>query len=157
MWWSSGSGSRKPRLTAVGIRCAEYATPSIQKKLTLILPTSGGRSVGIVCLRTKKPQSIVFISYVTTLSVSRLWWWYDDWYTLVRWYEWIDNWQGNSKYSEMTRSSVTSFTRDPWCLCIRMTMHILVHAGLWIAIVIMFTKYNDSERHTQPPHRNILK
>jgi hypothetical protein len=28
---SSGSGSRKPRLTAVGIRCADNATPSIRK------------------------------------------------------------------------------------------------------------------------------
>jgi hypothetical protein len=28
---SGGSGSRKPRLMAVGIRCADYATPSIHK------------------------------------------------------------------------------------------------------------------------------
>jgi hypothetical protein len=30
-WKSSGSGSRKSRLTAVGIRCSDYATPSIRK------------------------------------------------------------------------------------------------------------------------------
>jgi hypothetical protein len=30
-WKSSGSESRKSRLTAVGIRCADYATPSIHK------------------------------------------------------------------------------------------------------------------------------
>jgi hypothetical protein len=30
-WKSSGSGSRKSRLTAVGIRCADQATPSIHK------------------------------------------------------------------------------------------------------------------------------
>jgi hypothetical protein len=30
-WKSSGSGSRKSRLTAVGIRCADHATPSIRK------------------------------------------------------------------------------------------------------------------------------
>jgi hypothetical protein len=28
-WKSRGSGSRKPRLMAVGIRCADHATPSI--------------------------------------------------------------------------------------------------------------------------------
>jgi hypothetical protein len=45
-------GSRKPRLTAVGIRCADHATPSTRKKLALTSPTSGGRSVDIVRLRT---------------------------------------------------------------------------------------------------------
>jgi hypothetical protein len=30
-WKSSGSGSRKPRLTAVGILCLDHATPSIRK------------------------------------------------------------------------------------------------------------------------------
>jgi hypothetical protein len=50
------SRSRKQRLTTVRIRCADHATPSIRKKLALILPTSGGRSVGIVCLRTKATE-----------------------------------------------------------------------------------------------------
>jgi hypothetical protein len=50
---SSGSGSRKQRVTAVGIRCADHATPSIHKKLALTSLTRGGRSVGIVLLRTK--------------------------------------------------------------------------------------------------------
>jgi hypothetical protein len=31
-WKSSGSGSRKPRLTAVGICCADHASPCIRKK-----------------------------------------------------------------------------------------------------------------------------
>jgi hypothetical protein len=30
-WKSSGSSSRKSRLTAVGIRCADHATPSIRR------------------------------------------------------------------------------------------------------------------------------
>jgi hypothetical protein len=37
----------------VGIRCADHATPSIRKKLALTPPTSGGRSVGIVCSQSK--------------------------------------------------------------------------------------------------------
>jgi hypothetical protein len=44
---------KKTELTAVGIRCADHATPSIRKKLALISPTSGDGSVGIVRLRTK--------------------------------------------------------------------------------------------------------
>jgi hypothetical protein len=44
--------SRKPRLTAVGILCADHATLSTRKKLALTSPTSGGRSVRIVRLRT---------------------------------------------------------------------------------------------------------
>jgi hypothetical protein len=30
-WKSSGSGSRKARLKAVGIRCADHGTPTIHK------------------------------------------------------------------------------------------------------------------------------
>jgi hypothetical protein len=51
-WKSSGSGSRKSRLTAVGIRYADHATPPIHKSLKLTSPTCGGLSVGILCLRT---------------------------------------------------------------------------------------------------------
>jgi hypothetical protein len=36
-----------------GIGCADHTTPSIRKNLALTLPTSGGRSVGIVRLRTE--------------------------------------------------------------------------------------------------------
>jgi hypothetical protein len=51
-WKSSGSGQEN-RNNGRGIRCADHATPSIRKKLALTSPTSGGRSVGIVRLRTK--------------------------------------------------------------------------------------------------------
>jgi hypothetical protein len=44
--------SRKPRLTAVGIRWSDHATPPTRKSLALTSSTSGGRSVGIVRLRT---------------------------------------------------------------------------------------------------------
>jgi hypothetical protein len=55
-WKSSGSRSRKERLTAVGIRFADHATPSIRKKLALTSPTCDGRSVGIVRLRAKATE-----------------------------------------------------------------------------------------------------
>jgi hypothetical protein len=45
-WKSSGSGSRKSRLTAVRIRWADHTTPSDPQTLSLTSPTSGGRSVG---------------------------------------------------------------------------------------------------------------
>ena len=53
---SSGSRSRKQRLTAVGNRCAEHVTPLYSKKLALTSPTGGGRSVGIVRVRTKATE-----------------------------------------------------------------------------------------------------
>jgi hypothetical protein len=53
---SFGSGSRKQKVTAVGIRCAGHMmTPSI-RKLVLTLPTNGGRSVRIVRLRTQATE-----------------------------------------------------------------------------------------------------
>jgi hypothetical protein len=51
---------RKPRLTPVGFRCADHATPSTRKGCALISPTSGGRSVDIVRLRTTATEFFFF-------------------------------------------------------------------------------------------------
>jgi hypothetical protein len=40
------------QVTAVGIHCADHATPSTRKRLALTSPTKGGRLVNIVHLRT---------------------------------------------------------------------------------------------------------
>jgi len=42
--------------TAVGNRCADHVTPLYPQKLALTSPTSGGRSVGIVRMRTKATE-----------------------------------------------------------------------------------------------------
>jgi hypothetical protein len=49
-WKSSGFGSRKQSVTAVGIRCADHGTSHILTKLELVSPIGGGRSVDIVYL-----------------------------------------------------------------------------------------------------------
>jgi hypothetical protein len=59
-WKSSGSRSTKPRLMVVGVRCANHVTPSIRKSWHLYIHTSltsGGRSVGIVRLRTNAMET----------------------------------------------------------------------------------------------------
>jgi len=43
---------------AVGTRCADHVIPLYPQKLTLTSPTGGGRSVGIVRVRTKVTESI---------------------------------------------------------------------------------------------------
>jgi hypothetical protein len=70
-WKSSGSGSRKPRLTAVGIRCVDHATPSIREKLTLTSPKRGGCSVGILRLRIKAMEFnlVVITPYFVLRSI----------------------------------------------------------------------------------------
>ena len=53
---SRGSRSRKQRLTALGTCCADYVTTLYPQKLALTSPTGGGRSVGIVRVRTKATE-----------------------------------------------------------------------------------------------------
>jgi len=51
----------------VGNRCADHVTPLYPQKLALTSPTSGGRSVGIVRVRTKATEFVLFVltySYV---------------------------------------------------------------------------------------------
>ena len=57
-----------PRLTAVGIRCADHVTPFYPQKLALTSPTGGGRSVGIV-VNTYKLIS-QFINWDLRKSIS---------------------------------------------------------------------------------------
>jgi hypothetical protein len=54
---------KKAELTTRGIRCADHATPSTRQKLALTSPTSGGRSAGIVRLRTKGHKVLVFFFF----------------------------------------------------------------------------------------------
>jgi hypothetical protein len=44
----------------VGIRCADHATPLYPQRLAQTSPTSGGRSVGIVRLRTTAKEFSFF-------------------------------------------------------------------------------------------------
>ena len=52
-------------LTAVGTRYADHVTPLYPQKLALTSPTGGGRSVGIVRVRTKATEfSLVLVRNV---------------------------------------------------------------------------------------------
>jgi hypothetical protein len=45
-------------ITAVGIRRTNHATPLYPQKLAQTSPTTGGRSIGIVCSRTKATELV---------------------------------------------------------------------------------------------------
>ena len=52
---------------AVGTRCADHVTPLYPQKLALTSPTGGGRSVGIVHVRTKATELIHVVIAITSL------------------------------------------------------------------------------------------
>jgi len=56
----------------VGIRCADHVTPLYPQKLALTSPTGGGRSVGIVRVRTKATEFVfVWPSDGHTVQIGR--------------------------------------------------------------------------------------
>jgi hypothetical protein len=57
----------KQKLMAVGIRCAEPRDILYPLNLALTSPTSGGSSVGIVRLRTKATEFVLFFLVVLIL------------------------------------------------------------------------------------------
>ena len=73
---SSGSRSRKQRLTAVGTSCADHVTPLYPQKFALTSPTGGGRSVGIVRVRTKATEFrlvvVVLVAAATEITKYRI-------------------------------------------------------------------------------------
>jgi len=50
----------------VGTRCADHVTPLYPQKLALTSPTGGGRSVGIVRVRTKATELMPIYSHCYT-------------------------------------------------------------------------------------------
>jgi hypothetical protein len=64
--------SRKSKLMAVAIRCADRATPLYPLKLTLTSPASGDRSIGIVRWRTM-PRSFFNIQcmFIVKMNLRR--------------------------------------------------------------------------------------
>jgi len=65
----------------VGTRCADHVTPLYPQKLTLTSPPGGGRSVGIVRVRTKATELInLYMFRAGLLLIIRR---YDSVYTTV--------------------------------------------------------------------------
>jgi len=69
---SSGSRSRKERLTAVGTRCADHVTPVYPQKLAVTSPTGGGRSVAIVRSQTNATEFSFLVLMFVNLNVQDL-------------------------------------------------------------------------------------
>ena len=56
----------------MGSRCADHVTPLHPQKLALTSPTGGGRSVGIVRVRTKATEFVC--CYGGEISFTQCWW-----------------------------------------------------------------------------------
>jgi len=54
----------------VGNRCADHVTPLYPQKLALTSPTGGGRSVGIVRVRTKATEFLVLYTVCFQLRIA---------------------------------------------------------------------------------------
>ena len=62
---------QKTEINGRGIRCADHVTPLYPQKFALTSPTGGGRSVGIVRLRTKATELInsCVLTFIVLYSV----------------------------------------------------------------------------------------
>jgi len=66
----------------VGTRCADHVTPLYPQKLALTSPTGGGRSVGIVRVRTKATGLCISVTLQILVFVKQ-WIQIDMWCSLV--------------------------------------------------------------------------
>jgi len=55
----------------VGNRCADHVTPLYPQKLALTSPTGGGRSVGIVRVRTKATEFFFIVLQFASCGYSK--------------------------------------------------------------------------------------
>jgi hypothetical protein len=61
----------KKEITAAGIRRTDHATPLCPQKLAVSLPTSGGRSVGVVRPRTQATECVCVCLLLCKISGNR--------------------------------------------------------------------------------------
>jgi len=54
----------------VGTRCADHVTPLYPQELALTSPTGGGRSVGIVRVRTKATEFFFYSAVHVTIALG---------------------------------------------------------------------------------------
>jgi hypothetical protein len=107
--WKKNSGSdlEDKRLTAVGIRCADHATPST-RKIRHYFAGHSGRSVGIIPLRTKS-HGVCFVLFVYSLRQRHLW----PMKLAMRWQIAFSSKMINVD-EERTRRGVHQTVRRPW-------------------------------------------